>query len=132
MNNIHSKLPAAVVALGYCFSISINAHSQACSASMATGASSVGINWNLFNISSDSAAVTGANFLNGFAFQQSVNSTLVQGGRQTLFSLLQFQSPTSTSNANRNYVAGAFDVDVQSRDGGTNTSSGAQGAFFGL
>ena len=132
MSNIHSKFPAAVVAIVHCLSISASAYPQACSSGVATGTSSVGINWNLFDITSDSAAVTGPNFLNGFTFQHSVNSGSVQGGRQALFTLLQFQSPTSASNANRNYVAGAFDVDVQSRDGGTNTSTGAQGAFFGM
>lgn len=132
MSNMRGPLLAAALVIGCCLSIWMSAFAQRCSSSAATGTSSAGVNWNLFNITSDSFAVTGSNFLNGFTFQQSVNSTSVQGGRQTLYSLLQFQSPTSSSNVNRNYVAGAFDVDVQSHDRGTNASSGAQGAFFGM
>lgn len=132
MGNCHRPSFAFASVLLSCFSMWTGAYAQRCSSSAATGTYSQGVNWNLFNISSDSVAITGPNFLNGFTFQQSVNSASVQGGRQTLYSLLQFQSPTSSSNANRNYVAGAFDVDVQSHDGGTNTSSGARGAFFGL
>jgi hypothetical protein len=132
MGNYRGQSFASAVALLCCLLMWMSAYAQRCSSSAATGTYSQGVNWNLFNITADSVAVTGPNFLNGFTFQHSVNSTSVQGGRQTLFSLLQFQSPTSSSNANRNYVAGAFDVDVQSRDGGTNTSSGARGAFFGV
>jgi hypothetical protein len=133
MNSIRKLLASAGVVFAFFCIISANSYAQRSSTNtIATGTSAVGVNWNLFNITSDSVAVTGANFLNGFTFQQSVNSSSVQGGRQTLYSLLQFQSPTSSSNINRNYVAGAYAVDVQSRDGGTNTSSGAQGAFFGM
>lgn len=102
------------------------------SSTIQSGSSAIGVNANLFNITADTMSVTGANFLNGYTFQQSAGGSALQGGRQTLYSLLQWTAPSNASNANRNYVSGAFGVDVQAGDGGTspNAGAGAQGAFF--
>lgn len=100
--------------------------------SAASGSSSVGVNQNLVNITSDTESITGPNFLDGFTVQLSSGGSLLRGGRQALYSLLNWTAASNAANANRNYVSGTFGINLTAGDGGTNTGSGSQGAFFGI
>ena len=98
-----------------------------------TGTNAGGVNTHLFNTTSDNAAITGSNFLNNVTVQHTWGGAATQGGRQSFYALSTQTAATSSTNANRNYVAGNFNVTSQSGDGGTGLAVGtAKGAYFGI
>jgi hypothetical protein len=85
--------------------------------------------FNLIDITSDNIDAQG-NFIDGFAVNHNVGGPATQGGRQALASQLFFNSATSASNTNRNYVGALTECVASAGDGGT--ASDPLGAYFGL
>jgi hypothetical protein len=94
-----------------------------------SGSGASGFAANPFTISADTADAS-SGFLNGWQFVHYFGGSSVKGGRETLASYTYFNGATNASNANRNYVGYAPTVVAQTGDGGTDTASGAKGAFF--
>jgi len=89
--------------------------------------------YNLIHITSDQIVHNDATgFVVGLNVAHVFGGSSVKGGREALQAYLELNAATSSSNANRNYVAGQFDVTATDDDGGTNTTSGAKGALFGF
>lgn len=78
----------------------------------------------------DTAAVGGA-FTEGLRVTHNFGGGATTGGREAIYGEALLNSPSNAGSANRNYVGGVFVGQANSADGGTNLSSGAQGAFFG-
>lgn len=94
---------------------------------------SVGLAYNLINITSDNANISGANFGTALGIQHSYGGSTVQGGRIGLTSSLTHTAATNASNINRNYVSSQYNMFVDAPDNGTGTLlSTAKGAFFGV
>jgi hypothetical protein len=76
----------------------------------------------------------GAGFYNSQKYAHAYGGPSMTGGRNSLEVQSALIAATSASNFNRNYVAGAFQCQSVSGDGGTNATSAAtsQGAVFGL
>jgi len=98
----------------------------------ATGTASNGVNLSLLNVEGDTATVTGQNFLNVFAVQNSFGGSTVQGGRQGIQASVNQTAATNSSNGNRNYVGIYGAATSSSGDGGTDLTTGAKGAYFGM
>ncbi len=71
-----------------------------------------------------------ATFLNAFYVEHNVGGSASKGGRQGIYSLLQFEAPSSAANTNRFYVSMVAQADIQSGDGGGIGSE--SGAFLAL
>ena len=98
-----------------------------------TGTNVGGVNGHLFYTTSDNAAITGGDFFNNVTIQHQFGGASLQGGRQSFFVSTTQTDVTSTSNSNRDYVAGAFAVASNTGDGGTGlTTSTAKGQYFAL
>jgi hypothetical protein len=85
--------------------------------------------FHLFNITSDNINA-GGNFVDGLAVGHNYGGSAAQGGRQAIAGQLFFNSATSSSNSNRNYVGVLAETVASAADGGS--SGTPQGAFFGL
>ena len=85
----------------------------------------------MYDISSDTADV-GSDFMVGFRVRHMFGGSTTKGGREALSGAAWLTAATSSSNANRNYVALQGKAYAQSADNGTNTGAGALGAIFGI
>ncbi|WP_449411381.1 hypothetical protein [Methylobacterium komagatae] len=81
--------------------------------------------------SSDAAAI-GAGFATNFLALHNFGGSSVTGGRIANYGVLNQTAIASASNLNRNYVGTSGVARTATGDGGTNTNSGAKGAYFGL
>lgn len=89
---------------------------------------------NLFAITADNAnAATPSNALDGWQFNHTFGGANLQGARQALDVIANFNAASSASNPNRFYVAGVFETNASSGDGGSAATSPAtaKGAVFG-
>ena len=85
---------------------------------------------NLFNISTDDAAITGGNSLYGWEFLHNFGGSNLQGARNSMLVTSGFSAQSSASNANKAYVTFTGSMNVYDTDGGTNTGLGAKGSFY--
>jgi hypothetical protein len=74
---------------------------------------------------------------NGFVLGQAIvhnfGGPTVNGGRESFAVFSVLAAPTSSSNLNRNYVAGVFQSSAQTGDGGADdTNAGSKGGIFGI
>ena len=101
-----------------------------------TGSSTGTFGWNAYSlrVSSDDLDVADQNFVNGLSVRHSFGGSAATGGRQGIFGYLNQTSATNSANANRNYVGGAFRVQTEEGDGGTDSSAQGttKGAYFGV
>lgn len=84
---------------------------------------------NLINITSENVDAASFIDLDYLQIHATIGGSLVTGARQMLDVTGDFTSPTSASNTNRFYVAGVFQMNVLSGDGGTSMTP--LGSFFG-
>lgn len=86
---------------------------------------------NFISIASDDAAV-GGSFASAFTIMHNFGGSKMTGGRNTFSSYCIFTAQSNSSNTNRNYTCGLFDAHATATEGGTNNTTGAQGALFGF
>ncbi|MEX3667994.1 beta strand repeat-containing protein [Paraburkholderia phenoliruptrix] len=82
-------------------------------------------------IQADNVAA-GATFILGNEHKYVFGGSSATGGRIAEYNFLYQSAATSSSNTQRNYVGTQSEVTSVSGDGGTNLTSGAQGAYFGF
>lgn len=102
------------------------------SSSAPSGSSSSFVYLNHMVANPDTMAVTYPNFLQVLGVEDFFGGSTVTGGRSAIFGAMHQFAATSPSNQNRNYNGGLFGVNTASGDGGTNLTTGALGAYFGL
>jgi len=97
-----------------------------------TGNVTTGSNSSLNSINIVDSLNSGANSVAGFYVGQVMNSSNVQGTRNTLVGQIILNAPTSVSNPNRVYIGVEGDVFANSGDNGTGVTSGTgAGGFTG-
>jgi len=92
------------------------------------GTVGVGFSYNPITIIDNLAASGPA--LDGVSIFMGLNGSAVNNARQAFVSTLWLTQPTSSSNSNRNYVAGVFWANAASSDGGGVGTE--KGAIFGV
>lgn len=83
-----------------------------------------------FSITSDNVDA-GTGFILGAERRYVFGGSSVKGGRAAGYDFIANTAATHSANANRNYVGTVSTAYSAFGDGGTNTSSGAKGGFFG-
>ena len=68
----------------------------------------------------------------GYKVTLSSGGSNTQGGRSAFYAFMNLAAPTSSSNANREYVSGTFFTQANSSDGGTAGPGNDKGGFYGL
>ena len=97
-----------------------------------TGPNDATVYYNIFNYTSDDAALAGAgSFGVGLCVSHTFGGDAMRGGREAFQAVAILDGATHGENENRNYVGGTFVGVARSGDGGTDLEAGARGAIFG-